>query len=355
MSLSPRQLVSTGDRFGNNFDFLRFAAASCIILSHAYALTTGYAAMHWNDPLLLVGQLGLATLFVISGYLISMSWDHSRSALQFIWKRSLRVFPGLICGILFVLLVIGPLATDLSTGEYLSRLFSPAAMATLPFFEGGASLGLFAANPVPFFTDAPLWTIPVEFAMYLVVVVLGVVGLLRGGRWLLLLIAADTMLWMLWSADPALAKIRFTLYFLIGAYFYQQRESIEYRLEIALSLCIVLLVAAATPFVFFASLICVPYLVLYAAHIPTARISRFGARGDFSYGMYIYSYPIQQTLVLATANTLTIPALTVISFALTLPVAVLSWNLVESRFLALKGRGPGRRLAGDRHPGECNT
>ena len=73
-------------RFSNNFDFLRFVAAAAVIVTHAYSLTVGYPNMRLYDPVLLMGQAALATFFVISGYLIPISWESTASPLRFAWK-----------------------------------------------------------------------------------------------------------------------------------------------------------------------------------------------------------------------------------------------------------------------------
>ncbi|MEA2034623.1 MAG: acyltransferase family protein [Euryarchaeota archaeon] len=93
-------------RHNNNFDFLRFFAASSIIISHSFALTLGYSKISMYDPSLLFGQLGLATLLVISGYLISQSWENKPELFRFFWKRSVRIIPGLTISILFVMVAL---------------------------------------------------------------------------------------------------------------------------------------------------------------------------------------------------------------------------------------------------------
>lgn len=334
-------------RFSNNFDFLRFAAAAAIIVTHAYALRLGYANISLYDPVTLIGQAGLAVLFVISGYLITVSWEATASPLRFAWKRLLRIVPALIPAIVLTLFVIGPLMTTLTLEDYVAALFSPAGIAAVPFFENGGVIGLFQQNPVPY-VNGSLWTIPVEVAMYGVVALLGFTGLLRRKPAILGLAAVNVLLWTAWFGDARMAKIRFTLYFLIGAYLSLHHRRITYRPLVAGALLLVLGLSTATPYSSVAGVVCLPYLVLYAAHLPVPLLKNFGRPGDFSYGMYVYHYPVQQALIQVSGNVLLFPALCGLSFLLTLPLAFLSWHAIEKRALGMKNLDAGglRRVFG---------
>jgi peptidoglycan/LPS O-acetylase OafA/YrhL len=322
-------------RFSNNFDFLRFVAAAAIVFTHAYALRLGFVGIGLTDPILLVGQAALAALLVTSGYLITSSWVSTSSAKRFVWKRFLRVVPALIPMIFFTLFIIGPLMTTLPLGEYFSALFSTAGLATVPFFEDGSVIGLFQINPWTY-VNGPLWTIPVEVVMYGVVAVLGIAGLLR--RWGVIptLAAINALIWLVWFDDPVMSKVRYSLYFLIGAYLYIHRKQIPYHPAIAGALLVVLGLSTLTPYSAVAGMVCIPYLTIYAAYLPVPFLNTFGRAGDFSYGTYIYHYPIQQTLIQATGNMLSLPALFGLSFLATFPLALLSWHVVEKRALAAK-------------------
>ena len=76
-------------------------------------------------------------------------------------------------------------------------------------------------------------------------------------------------------------------------------------------------------------------LVMHMAYLPGGPVRRFNGWGDFSYGVYIYAFPIQQTLVLIMPG-LSLGAMVALSSLVTLAVAVLSWNLVEKPALARK-------------------
>jgi len=324
-----------GGRFSNNFDFLRFAAATLVVVAHAYALQIGYSQIGLHDPVMLVGRAALAALLAASGYLIAASWESTASLLRFAWKRFLRVAPALIPAILVTLFLVGPLMTSFPRGDYFAALLSPEGLAAVPFFENGGVIGLFQENPVTY-VNGSLWTIPLEVALYGVVAALGVAGLLHRRGALPVLIAVNILVWFCWFDDARMAKVRFSLYFLIGAYLYLHRERLTLRPAIAGGLFILLVVSAMTPLATLAGVIAIPYLTIYAAHIPIPLLNTFGRYGDFSYGIYLYHYPVQQTLIQVTANTLTLPTLFGVSFLVAFAFAFFSWHAIEKRALAAK-------------------
>jgi peptidoglycan/LPS O-acetylase OafA/YrhL len=61
-------------------------------------------------------------------------------------------------------------------------------------------------------------------------------------------------------------------------------------------------------------------------------------RTDLSYGVYIYAFPIQQLLVICGLGVMNPIVFAIIAAIATLPLAALSWVLVEKRAMSLKSR-----------------
>ncbi len=321
-------------RYTNNFDILRFLAASSIIISHCYALSLGYPNLHFFDWHLLLGQAGLATLLVISGYLITRSWEQRPVVRNFLWKRVLRIVPGLILSVSFIILIIGPLNTSFTISEYFAGLTSFSTWSAVPFYNNGGAIGIFAGNPVTY-VNAPLWTIPLEFVLYISVVVLGVIGLMNKRFIMLPFILITVLTWISVYDNPALNKIRFIIYFFAGSFLYLNRDYIGYRWWIAVLLFVPVLLASGTQYMFLFAFIAIPYFVLTVAYAGIPYLSNFGKYGEPSYGMYIYAYPIQQTILHFLPGIL-IEEFIILSLGCAIPLAYLSWHLIEKKALLLK-------------------
>ena len=75
--------------------------------------------------------------------------------------------------------------------------------------------------------------------------------------------------------------------------------------------------------------------VLHLAYVPGGRIRRFNDLGDYSYGVYIYAFPVQQTLAFL-FPALTLAAMMASSAVVSIAIAVVSWKLIEERALGHK-------------------
>src|SRR5256885_13957823 len=99
---------------GNNFDFLRLAAAFAVIFSHSYPLRDGVIdnePYHRLSGYCTLGEVAVAVFFIISGLLVARSFLSDPRPLAYLKKRSLRIFPGLVVCVAVCLLVIGPIFT----------------------------------------------------------------------------------------------------------------------------------------------------------------------------------------------------------------------------------------------------
>ncbi len=322
------------EQFKNNFDFLRFVCASLIIVSHSYALLLGYDNVYQFDWHLLIGQFGLASLLVISGYLIPPSWERKPSVKHFMKKRFLRFAPGLCVATFLILLVIGPLATNLPLNRYFAALFSVSTWLMVPIYSASDELGLFTTNPVPY-VDAPLWSIPMMFFLYFIVAVLGKLNILKLRHSMTPFIVITFILWLVCYTLQPYDKIRFLIYFFIGAYLWLNRDKLVYKWYAVLGLWVIAFLFFNTQFFFAVAFVAIPYTIIWFANLPLKRLSKFGKYGDFSYGMYIYAYPIQQTIIHFLPS-IEVWQLIILSFAITMPVAAASWYLIEQYALSKK-------------------
>lgn len=341
----------------NGFTGLRLGLASAVVASHAFSVATGAAG---DEPLAratgyTLGEHAVNGFFAVSGFLVTMSCDR-RGARDYAIARTLRILPGLVAATLLVSLVLGPAMTRLPLSAYLQDpgLWS-FVRGTLTTFKSNAALpGVFEANPY----RAPLgtvWTLKYEVLCYLGVLAAALCGLTRWRLPVLLLVAGLAL--ALASIGAArgtdLPKgletaLRLPLIFSAGACLYLWRESL--RISGAALACLsagaVVLVRtpAYPPLMFLAE----AYGAVWLALGPMAR-EFFDPKADLSYGIYLYGWPVQQSLhalwPAPTGLALLAPAL-----LLTLPVAALSWYGIERPALSLKARALGRHGLGTIEP-----
>lgn len=140
---------------------------------------------------------------------------------------------------------------------------------------------------------------------------------------------------------PGRIFLTLLIYFLGGSVYYLYRDRISYNYKIVILFLGILVTLAILEmkniFTIFhhASFLLLPYILLFFAFLPNRKLNNFGRYGEFSYGMYIYSFPIQQTII-HFYNGVSLIELLFLSFIFTVPLAVLSWHFIESKALKLK-------------------
>lgn len=329
--------IATRER--NGLDALRLFAATMVVFRHAYGLPAG--ADPNAEPVLRAlgfisaGGLGVATLFFLSGLLISQSWARTATPVEFAAHRVARIWPGLIWCLVLTAYFIVPIGTDAAASYYLRPdvhhyVTSNALLYRMQFEISGVFGGhRFGA------INGSLWTLPPEVTMYCVVLALGLCGLLRNG-WIAAICAVivGVLLWRI----PAIANtlhlgwelVRGMLFFLGGMGAHSLRRQVRIAPWHAMAAWVVfaLTPASAKEPVFY--LVWMVTLLALGTQLRLARLLRL--RSDYSYGVYLYGFPIQQTLVHW------MPASgAALNFVLAMPVclafAALSWHGVERPML----------------------
>jgi peptidoglycan/LPS O-acetylase OafA/YrhL len=324
----------------NNFDAIRTIAASSVLVSHAFPLTYGDSS---REPLYrltggraTLGWIAVAVFFTISGYLITRSFLQGgrsyENAIRFIRARALRILPALAVTLILLALVLGPLLTSDSWHEYFrnGKVFRFIFNLSFLTFHDGLP-GVFASNPYPGAVDGSLWTLRHEVRCYALVLMLGVLGLLN--RSVLALATIGCLVWM-FEAGAELSL--FFASFAAGALLYVVRPPIDGRIAAA---CLCVLVASF--YLGFWGMIWPifgGYAVLWLALSPSAPLPRLAKYGDFSYGIYILAFPVQQVVAQTMAGRGTWYLNVLISAPIVLALAAASWFLIERPALALKTR-----------------
>ena len=316
-----------------------------MVFSHSFALT-GFTEPYIGTASM--GALGVWTFFILSGYLISASWEQYPRFNVFFAKRALRIFPGLIVAVFGTVLVTGVFFSNIGlrhfftnpeTLGYLNNIFLVNMQYTLPG-------GVFIHNPYPSSVNGSLWTLAYEFLMYLAVAIFGVVGIYKkisiDKIWLGLfiteliinLVGIRHFSFILFYFQFNLL-VTFALMFFTGVLVQKKAKLFKFVPRYGI-LSLVLFVVAVVLIPKLSELAAATLLAYSLfAFGSSDRMSWFDKFGDCSYGIYIYSFPIQQMIV-ATTMTTNPYKLFALAFPLSVLIGALSWWTVESKMLKHK-------------------
>lgn len=350
------------DHRANNFDFLRFLGASLVIYGHAYPLSGRGTFDHiqlWSRGLFPTAHMGVAIFFVISGFLIAQSLARSPSIPNYIWKRCLRIFPGLIVAALITVFLGGPILTHLPLSEYFTmgntykyfmvvKLYPPYPDTLPGVFEQASDRSV----------NGSLWTLAYEFTCYFALLAIQLIFPARyRGKAVLTSFLVVWLTFLLWYPPLSASSFQipflhlkifnlvdFGMYFVAGSVAFYYKNYILYRGSVALIFLFLWLgsyllaeslVSVPLIWVIWARYLAIPYLVLYLSFL-RGPLNQFGRYGDLSYGLYIYAFPIQRIVIAVVGEVTPIGEIIFLSFLFTLPFAWLSWNFIEKPCLRYK-------------------
>lgn len=345
-------------RDGNSFGVIRLLLASIVVVSHAYLMHSGTMAA---DPVMQFtgytsGQHAVQGFFVLSGLMVASSFAQSRGLIDFVSARVLRIFPGLIACVLLTALVLGPLVSTLAPGTYFSSetLWRYIAV-TLSLKTGSAPLpGVFETVPMANIVNLSLWTLKFEVICYALLGLCGTVALVspwpRQARFALAGGLAAFVLWRhpgLIESNTVVDSVRyFTLFFGTGVLAYAAREHVVINGYVLAILAAIFAASISTPFAEFAAAALLAYAMIWLATFSFGPLRQVTSRHDLSYGVYIYGVPVTQTLLYLWPG-IGITTLIALSFLIVLPLAALSWLLIERPAISLRPalRGAIEKLA----------
>lgn len=352
--LSQHYVGEFTDGTNNNFNLIRLLCAWGVLVFHSVPLAERTYAL--TDPFyqyfgVSMGEFCVMVFFAISGFLIYRSMCRSSGLLSYIIARALRLLPALFVVLLLSVFVVGPLTTNLSLTAYFQHpetwsyfgnlnLLSTTTQYSLP--------GVFTDNPFANSVNGSLWTLPLEARLYVATIAFFYCA------WLLSKLLKDFLKYIaplllaalgIWTAlllqDYAAAGQRHSLFmalfncaFFMGGVIYAYRDKIPLKASWALVLILGVEFLRNTSVYPLYGTFAIVYTVLVLAYLPKGKILTFNKLGDYSYGMYIYAFPVQQCLSYWTD----IGFFGMVCWAtlITLGLSIVSWHFLESPMLGLK-------------------
>lgn len=336
----------------SNIDFLRLLLATLVIITHSYPLSGLPEAdlLHQlTGGQIVFSYVAVRGFFVLSGFLIFKSLMASEGLGDYFWKRALRIFPGYWMVILLTVFVVGPLVTDIGTQAYFTQ------SSTWAYLKGSLTMQqIFAIDHV--LKDVPytggingsLWTIPYEVLMYGMIaplffirrhktIILAVVGFAFAALTYLYcfpVAAIDATVVPVWGFR-GVYLVDLPMYFLAGTLLALpgRKSWLTHWGLFAVASGILILTGwlggmrFVMPFAF-------PFWIIAFAHMSFPVINNVRVMGDFSYGIYLYGFLIQQVLMHYFHFELV--GLAFWSICGSIVCGALSWHLLEKHALRLK-------------------
>lgn len=323
----------------NALNFVRLVLASLVIVGHTWPLG-GFG----EPPVAHMSSWAVNGFFAISGYLIA----GSRARIQwwgYLWRRALRIFPAFWTCLMVTAFVIAPIAATVAGETWSARSGLTYVFQNLGLLMQQQTIDhTLLSVHYPLQWNGSLWTLAYEFAAYLGAgLVLGLAWVRRHrapAMWVLLGLVLLTSVgaWTVLDINNAtiMQGLRLAGFYVAGMAIWAVSDRIPVTWWLALpSAVIVGLVFFADPVIQWpVAALPAAYLMLWAGSVLPVRL---GSTHDISYGIYIYAFPIQQLLaVLGAPEMLGFWGYACAALALTVPIAMLSWFLVERPAVRLR-------------------
>jgi peptidoglycan/LPS O-acetylase OafA/YrhL len=340
------KLILTSFR-GPGFDHVRLVAAIIVLLHHCRGLQyydfRDDPLLHFSSGFMDFGRFAVVIFFAISGFLVTPGLLRTGKVVDYAVHRSVRIFPGLIVNVALTIFVLGPILTtepllsyfrDPQTYRYAKNILT-LVVNNLP--------GVVAPNGTQLSINGSLWTLHFEVLCYILLGLIGALGVLGRRNYVLILWCASYAIYVaIWTLPPFAATlparlstfVNLFVYFGCGVLLYLFRERTPFSAAVACAAAALLLFAMPMGGGPLAMPICLPYLMVFCglSDLP----GKVPLKHDLSYGIYLIHAPVLFAFSLAFPNVHTWWLGAVVVLLVTLGLAYASWTFVEGPALSKK-------------------
>ncbi|MEO6340628.1 MAG: acyltransferase [Caulobacteraceae bacterium] len=342
------------------FDALRLILAMSVVFFHASAIANNDLSIGEKPVLWLVGYIILAGFFTLGGFLVTGSAERLNLG-NFLINRALRIFPALAVEVILCAVVLGAVFTTLPLKEYFSSPITWHYFTNIVGWINYQLPGVFKDHPTDV-VNTSIWTIPYELGSYLLLTGFILFGLLKRPIAFLAFtiafgVAGLAFVAIFGTAEPATHLMRgvalltagigsrLVMGFLLGALIYLWRHKLPYDHRIAAvaaALCLVIGALGPSawltqPLLNVTAVPAIAYLIIYLGVSPLPLPWLLKNR-DYSYGVYLYGWPIQQAVTGLFPDVHNPFLHSAISFPVIFLLAAGSWHFVERPMLRLRLR-----------------
>lgn len=334
----------------NNFTIIRFIAAVFVFAGHMGDVLLiqpplfGGIALH---------ELGARMLFMLGGYLITMSWLSDPNPLRYAIRRFFRLWPPFAVCVLLTTFVAGPLLSEYGVQGYFQNNYK-MYLLNLRFFIVFYQPGVFLHTPIPNTTNGSFWTMPVEAALYVVTpLLLSALRVKRKHKSFFIPMAVLTGVAVVFDivlrvffhnsrvvlyGTELISAYHLVVFYIIGIFFTCEEVKKHLNMQIGcIAVSALFLFQLAAPALQYLLLYMVfPYLIFSLVFAPNPVFSRFGKKIELSYGIYLYGFFFQQLTVSILQKLVwdvSYTGVLAMSAVPTVIAAVLSYYLVEKPML----------------------
>ncbi|GJM02836.1 MAG: hypothetical protein DHS20C08_13370 [Rhodomicrobium sp.] len=337
---SPATDLSRDD----NFKLMRLLTALVVAATHSLWVVYGlHPSNDWPLNLLMqASHCGICIFFGFSGYLITKSLSNRPDLFRYGVARFLRICPLLFVASVIMAFVVGPLVSELSFHDYYGdwRLWAYVPFSTFAYPDMTLP-GVFVNAPSESEVNISLWTLRYELIAYAGMALIAALGLL-GQRFVwvwagaaIFAYAVITYLTPLRSEVAFLDHgLRFGFAFLMGILLFSYRHIIPLNFFGVVFVVGLAWLTNSSGYMEPFRIIALTYTAIWIATKP-ALMQPFNRLGDFSYGVFVFHWPIAQ-VVLQYNPAISYPELLLNVLPLALMMAILSWYGIERPLLSSK-------------------
>lgn len=347
MKTVASRIAEAGNRT-SGFDYMRLGLACAVIAMHSVITSYGQLTEieFWQSPLRPAIRLILPMFFALSGFLVAGSLERTKTLGAFLGLRAIRIFPALAVEVILSAVIIGAVFTTLPLAKYYA---DPQFFRYFLNVTGDIQYqlpGVFASNPLPLRVNNQLWTVPFELLCYTLLAGLALIGIRK--RRIIGPIGAVALsvayLAYRFHSFPGggpivtgpLTGYLLAACFLWGLSVYLYRDRLPYSAALFwTALAVSTVLVWVVPFGDFLAPAPIAYLTMYLGLQDPKRLAVI--RGaDYSYGMFLYGYVIQQMLAAIGPWTHHWLTNTVLALTISAAFAAFSWHAIEKHAMNLR-------------------
>lgn len=305
------------EKRNSNIGTLHLIAALFVMYGHHCALLGQASVYLFNCK---IQSIGVKTIFLISGYLITKSlWEikanRAKTGIIYAIKRLGRLYPEYFMCILFTTFVIAPIFTELGQTVYWNdiesiRLYIVSNLLLYPIYW---LPGVFASNRYAYTINGSFWTMPVEIALYLIILLIFLFSKKESVKKAVYAIVTALILGLfivrfsffqnetlVWHGTDWFQALDIRPYFLIGGTAWLFRWSRYMNFQVGVVLLFIFVGGTTRNTLVIDEMLCMvvlSYFVLSFILKSEQDINLKYLKSEYSYGIYLYGFVIQQCIV----------------------------------------------------------